>query len=163
MNGAVLGQTNTWHITFFASLLLWIMILGLVVMWIVDGRIKKQHAMHAFTSMLLAWVLTEIIKSIVPSIRPFHINGNTPLTLTIHNDSTFPSSHSAIAFAIALSVWLRDRRLGFCFMVTAFIVAIGRVWSNVHFVIDVIVGGMLGVSSALLMEKINLGRLLKQN
>lgn len=135
---------------------------GVVAMWVIDGRIKKQHALHAFSSMVLAWILVEIIKSFVPSIRPFRINGGIPLTLTIHNDSAFPSAHAALAFAIAASVWLRDRRLGLSFVIAAVLVALGRVWSNVHFVIDILVGGMIGVSSALLMEKINLGKLLKK-
>jgi len=115
-----------------ASFLIWIMFAGLLVLWLIDGRIKKEQALHAFLSALIAWVIAEMLKNLIPSVRPFKIYGNTPLTFTIPTDNSFPSSHAAATFAMAASIWLHDRRLGMVFVIGAILTCAGRVLASVH-------------------------------
>src|SRR3990172_133041 len=126
MNEALLVDKGAWIVTFMASFLIWIMFAGLLVLWLIDGRIKKEQALHAFLSALIAWVIAEMLKNLIPSIRPFKIYGNTPLTFTIPTDNSFHSSHAAATFAIATSVWLHDRRLGMIFVMGAILTCAGR-------------------------------------
>jgi undecaprenyl-diphosphatase len=147
-------------ITFLASFLIWLMFTGIAILWIIDGRIKKEQALHAFFACFLAWAITQMIKELFPSIRPFHTNGNAPLTLTIPLDSAFPSGHTAVAFAMATSLWAHDKKLGAVFMTLALLVGIGRVLGNVHYNFDIMGGIIVGVMTAVATEKLHLHKMV---
>src|SRR3989344_4310814 len=96
-------------VTFLASFLIWIMFFGILVLWLIDGRIKKEVALHAIIAAVFAWGFAEMIKYLFPTIRPFSQNGLTPLTLTVPIGGAFPSGHTAAAFALAVSVFLHKK------------------------------------------------------
>ena len=146
--------------TFFASLLIWVMIGGLVLLWVIDGRVKKEEALHAAFSSISAWIISKMVKDIFPVSRPFVSNGDAVSTVTIPQDGAFPSSHTAIAFAIATTIWLHNRRLGFWFFLAAVLTGLGRVLANVHFPTDVIGGAVLGVVTALIFDKLHVFKLV---
>lgn len=142
-------------ITFLASFLIWFLFLGLAVLWLINGKIKQEQAMHAFYAALTSWAASTMLKSLIPTSRPFMTNGETPLTLTIPIDGSFPSAHTAIAFAIAMSVYLHNKRYGILFIVIATLVALGRVLSNVHYPLDVFAGVLIGVAVSFILEKLH--------
>jgi PAP2 superfamily. len=162
MNPEVLSSQSNYFVTFIASFLLWVMFAGLVYLWIIDGTVKKEVVLHAILASVIAWVIVTILKSTFPMVRPFQIDGRPPLTITVPTGSTFPSSHSAVAFAIAMSVWLHKKKMGIVFILLAILVAFGRVASNVHWSIDVVVGGCVGVLTAYGLERLHLFGLLKK-
>jgi undecaprenyl-diphosphatase len=160
---AVLGWTNaSLVVTFLASFLVWAMFLGLAILWFIDGRIKKAQALHAFFASLISWTTAQMIKSIVPSIRPFLLNGENPMTITVPSDAAFPSGHAALAFGLAVTIYLHNKKLGIIYILGAILVAIGRVWANVHYPIDVLGGAVLGVAVSLAIEKLHPYSLLKK-
>lgn len=160
INPAVLSSSDSIFITFVASLLIWVLFIGLAILWVIDGKARKEQAFHAFLSCTFAWVVTEMIKYFFPTLRPFQISGALPLTLTIPFDASFPSSHSAVAFSLALSIFLHDKKTGVIFLVGAFLVAWGRVYSNVHTFYDVLVGGLVGIATSYLVGKLHVFKLL---
>lgn len=160
MNPNVLSSESSIFVTFIASFLIWFMFGGLVFLWIIDGRVKKELVLHAVLATLISWVAAQMFKSLLPISRPFEVNGLIPLTITIPASNSFPSSHSAVAFAAAVSIWLHNKKLGQKFIVLAFLVALGRVMSNVHSVLDVTAGGLLGAGCAYIIGKLHLYKLL---
>lgn len=148
-------------ITFLASFLVWLMFGALLVLWVIDGKFKKEQVLHAILAMIVALTISGIFKILIPSIRPFESNGKPPLTITIPRDSAFPSNHTAIAFSMAVSIWLHKKRFGLAFLVGAFLVGLGRILANVHFSLDVLGGALIGVLSAYLVYKIHLHSLVK--
>lgn len=136
------------------------MFAGLVVLWFVDGKIKKEQAFHALVSTLIAWSIADMIKNLFPIVRPFELTGIIPLTATIPLDGSFPSGHSAASWAMATTVWLHDKRIGYLFFLEAFGVSLGRVLSGVHYPIDVIVGIIIGFSVSYLFERLHLYKIL---
>lgn len=160
VNPSVLAGESSIFVTFIASFLIWIMFGGFVFLWIIDGRVKKELALHALVATLISWVAVQMIKGLLPIARPFEINSLLPLTITIPNSSSFPSAHSAVAFAGAISIWLHNKRLGEKFIVLAIFVALGRVLSHVHSILDVVIGGSLGVLSSYFIGKLHLYKLL---
>jgi undecaprenyl-diphosphatase len=155
MNGHIFSDLESLIIAFLASILILIMFAGLLVVWLIDGKIKKEQALHAFISSIVAWTITQMIKSFIPVARPYQVNDLKPLTLTfsqVSNDSSFPSSHAAVAFSIAVTVWLHDKRTGTIFLIMAIGVAIGRVLANVHFSVDVLVGALFGILVGLAID-----------
>ena len=161
MNPAVLSSSTSIVIAFLASIFIYIMFLGLLVLWLVDGRIKKEQVLHALMAIGLVWIITEVIKSLFPIPRPFLTNGFPPLTFTIPQDHSFPSFHAAAAFALATSIWLHEKRIGLWFIVFAVIVAWGRILGNVHYLGDVLVGALIGIITANVIERLHLGKLVK--
>ena len=64
--------------------------------------------------------------------------------------SSFPSSHTYIAFAIATSIFLYGhRKLGTFLFVMAILVAISRIGVGLHYPSDIIGGAMLGIFSGI--------------
>lgn len=161
MNPAVLSSQSNLFATFLASILIWLLFGGLILLWIIDGKVKKEEALHALLATLIAWTFTEMIKQFFPTLRPFQMNGHPPLTITVPGDSAFPSGHSAAAFALAVSVWLHDRKIGSAFILGAALVGIGRVMGNVHSYLDIFGGIFIGTITALVLERLHVNRLLK--
>lgn len=144
MNEIILGPTLNWLVTFIASFLIWIMIFGFLINYAVKKKIKKEVVVRVILSTFFAWLLSELIKKIIPTIRPFKLNGYPPLTITIPSGNSFPSSHTASAFALAVSIILYNPELGFAFLLGALTVAAGRIFANVHFLVDILGGIVLG-------------------
>lgn len=162
MNPAVLSSETSIVVTFFASFLIWLMFAGLVFMWIIDGRVKREQALHALTSSLIAWLVAFMLKSLLPTQRPYVLSGELPLTLTLPSDnSSFPSAHAAVAFALATSVWSHNKRLGVRFLIMATLVGLGRILSNVHFLTDVWAGTGIGIFTAYITKRLHTYKLLK--
>lgn len=149
-------------ITFIASFLIWIMFAGLLVLWVIDGRIKKEQVLHALFSAFVGWLITELIKSLINTRRPFITNGGEPITITTPEDEAFPSGHSTAAFAVAVSIWLHDKKIGAIYMFSAFLVALGRILANVHYPLDTIVGALIGTLTSVTFDKVHLFSLLKK-
>lgn len=160
MNKALFVPSLEWIVTFVASFLIWFMFFGLFFLWLKKGRIKKELVLHTLFACLIAWSFSEMIKALIPSIRPFRINGYPPLTFTIPIGHSFPSGHAAVAFALALSLWLHDRKLGEIYILGALAVGLGRIMANVHSLLDVFGGAFLGVGVAYLIEKLHLYSLI---
>jgi undecaprenyl-diphosphatase len=162
MNPDVLSSQSNFIVAVMADVVIWMMFLGLLLLWLIDGLIKKEQALHAFISALFTWTVTQMIKSFYPSLRPFEVNGISPMTLSVPLDGSFPSTHTAVAFALAFAVYLHNRKTGIIFLLGAIIVALGRVLSNVHFAVDIAAGAIIGVAIAYLLEKMHVTKLLKK-
>ena len=148
-------------VTFLASYLIWFMFAGIFMLWAIDGRIKKEQAIHAFFATVLVYVICEMFKNFFPTLRPFQTNGFPPLTLTIPKDGGFPSVHAAVSAAIAVSVWLHNKKIGLGFIVMAILVSLGRILSNVHGIWDVTFGIFLGFMTSFILEKLHFTKLVK--
>lgn len=129
-------------ITFLASFLVWFM--AAAALFLARGSLLAG---------IIAWSLSQFIKWFHHTPRPFEINGHTPLTLFANSDGSFPSGHTALAFALATSVLLHRRNLGLIFIAAAMLVGVGRVLSNVHYPIDILAGAAIGITTALLLHQ----------
>lgn len=147
---------------FLASLLIWIMFAGVFALWIFDGRIKREVALRALMTSIIAWIAVQMVKNLFPTMRPFETNGNSTMVVWNPISNSFPSTHTAVAFGIAMAIWLHDKKLGSVFMVTAFLVGAARVAANVHYPLDIAGGAVLGVLVAYLVERLHPSKLLKK-
>ncbi len=149
-------------VTFLASILIWLMFFGLIVLWVIDGKIKKETVLHAIFSCILAYATTEFIKSVFPTLRPFEFNGALPLTLTTPSDGAFPSSHSAVGFALAVTILKHDKKVGILYLVMAGLVGVARIMAHVHYPIDIMAGALIGVLISRLTSGKHFARLLNR-
>ena len=132
-------------ITFTASFLIWVMVLAVFVFLVESRRKKIREVLTILISPVAAAALSWLVKAFFPyASRPFQINGFPPLTLTMPFNASFPSDHAAVAFALAISVFLYNKKLGLVFLASALLVGVARVLSNVHYPVDILGGALLG-------------------
>ena len=149
-------------IIFFATILIWILFLGLIVLWFIDGKIKKEQVAHALFAVTLTFVVITFIKYFFPTLRPYMQNGREIDVLITPIDSSFPSQHTAFAFSLAITIFLHDRKIGLIYLVCALLIGIARVIANVHYPIDILGGALLGTLVAIVVEKTHLFKFLSK-
>lgn len=149
-------------VTFTASILIWLMFFGLIVLWVIDGKIKKETVIHAVFSCFVAWSISELIKYGFPTLRPFQVQNLIPLTTTIPGDGAFPSSHTAVAFALSVTILKHDKKVGILYLIMAGLVGIARILAHVHYPIDIIAGAFLGTFISRLTSGKHFVRLLNR-
>lgn len=97
-------------------------------------------------SALLAFALTSGIAAFVGRIRPYlAIKGVVAIVPPNIQSGSFPSSHTAISFAIAASIFSVHQGWGTAAFVIAFFVAFGRVAAGMHYPSDVLGGIAIGL------------------
>jgi undecaprenyl-diphosphatase len=148
-------------LVFFATFLIWFLYAGLIVLWFADGKIKKEQVMHALLASLIAWLITLLIKHFFPTIRPFVRNGGEVDVLFRPTDGAFPSAHAALAFGLAVTIFMHDRKVGWFYLVGALVIGIARVLANVHYPVDILGGALIGTLVAVVIEKAHVFKLLK--
>jgi undecaprenyl-diphosphatase len=147
-------------VLFLATFFLWFLFLGLGVLWVIDGRIKKEQVIHALFACLFAWVIAYLIKEFFPTLRPYVLNGNDVGVLIPPTDGAFPSQHTVLAFAVAVTVFMHDRKVGWFFLFSALLIGGARVIANVHYPVDIIGGAFLGTIVAVMVEKTHFAKLI---
>ncbi len=143
-------------IEFLASILLWLMFFGAFILWIIDGAKKKEAALHALMASIVTWLFSLMIKNLFPTVRPFMVSGAEAMTLFVPKDGSFPSQHTAVAFALAVTIWMHNKKIGIVFLLFAFLVGLGRVLAHVHYPLDIVGGLVLGTVTAFMVEKIHI-------
>ncbi len=113
---------------------------------------KRVNALLcSLLAMGLAGLMDFLITIIWSRPRPFisHHDLMTPVTKGLAVDiSSFPSGHTYIVFAIAISIYLYGhRRLGVGLFLLAVLVAIARIGTGVHYPSDVVAGVLLGLAA----------------
>lgn len=118
-------------------------------------RKKWKPALAAlFVSTAGAYLINACIGFLYFRSRPFV---DHPVIQIIHKsagDKSFPSDHTAIAFAIAMTFFFFDKRLGICALVLAMCIGIGRIGVGVHYPLDVFGGMIVGVCSAFAVHRL---------
>lgn len=132
------------------------MFLGLIILWVIDGRIKKELVIHAIIASALGWAIAFMLKDLFHTTRPFIENGAKALVFWLPQaNGAFPSSHAAAAFALSFTIWLHNKKIGALYLVAAVIVGVARVLANVHYPLDIVGGAIIGIMIAFMVEKIH--------
>ena len=125
----------------------------LAVAFIARGRFASVKARHgvvaAGLSALLALAVAHLISGLWDRPRPYEALGHVHLFVAPSGDPSFPSDHATAAFAIAVALLLRNRRVGWIALAMATVVSISRIAVGVHYPSDVLGGAMIGCLAAL--------------
>ncbi len=95
-------------------------------------------------SISLVGVVVQLIKTNIPFPRPSQILDGVTSLSSYGNYDSFPSMHSALAFAVAVFIYQYSKKAGLIALALAILVALSRVFVGVHFPIDVLVGAFIG-------------------
>ncbi len=116
--------------------------------YVTPSRRLERAGLYLFGAIVCAGFWTHTLKTLVgrPRPRAFDVHGlwwpHGP-AFPNHYDS-FPSGHAMVVFALVpllAALWPRGRT---AFLVSAALIAAGRVYGGDHFPTDVLAGGLIG-------------------
>ena len=127
--------------------------IGMIVVYFLYFR-KKKEAMTLLYAFLISGITVQIIKNLVNAPRPrlFFEQGQYMFFLdgvSLSNNSSFPSGHTATAFAIAtiMILFLKNKKWQMPILLAAALVGYSRIYLAQHFLIDVLIGAIIGTIS----------------
>ncbi|MDO8489917.1 MAG: phosphatase PAP2 family protein [bacterium] len=115
------------------------------------GRRWLATLVHCGVSAACALTTNLLISLIVFRMRPY-VDHQANLLIRGIDTKSFPSDHTAAAFAIALSIFFVNRTAGIIAFAVAFLIGISRVFVGVHYPLDVLGGIVTGCASAFIMQ-----------
>src|SRR6202521_6171196 len=130
---------------------LWFAIAALIA--ILGGRRGRHSAFRGVLSIAITSPLVNLpLKSLARRRRPTMRRGDRPLSVSLPGSFSFPSGHSASAFAFATGGALEEPRLLGPILPLAAGVAYSRVHLRVHYPLDVLAGITIGTAMGLASE-----------
>jgi undecaprenyl-diphosphatase len=127
---------------------IWLAIAG--GMAVVGGPRGRRAALHGVASIGVASAVVNLgAKRLFPRRRPDRPTHGVPVVrhVSMPESTSFPSGHSASAFAFAEGVAVTAPAVGSALRLLAAAVAYSRVHTGVHYPGDVLVGSLIGMAS----------------
>jgi undecaprenyl-diphosphatase len=120
----------------------------MALLWLLGNAFWKPWALVMLVSILVLAVLVMAIKFTIRRQRPVGEWGQWYRSTDPHS---FPSGHAARAFMIAtLAVGMGPAWLAIVLCIWAPLVALARVAMGVHYLSDIVAGGILGILAGVL-------------
>lgn len=139
-----------WCAVFFGEFALWILGVSFFLFW-------HLRAARAWAGALGGGICALIVNAVLGIVffrpRPFITFELVPFVQSMPDSKSFPSDHTALAFACATSIYAADRQMGKIAYAIAALVGMGRVLSGVHYPFDVVVGAFIGSICAWYIQK----------
>jgi undecaprenyl-diphosphatase len=118
-------------------------------------REKSQRAaILSGISVLMALGIGQVIGWIVNRPRPYFFATHVLIGRTV--DSSFPSDHATLAFALAMLLWYYHKNLSLSLLALAVLLSFARVYVGAHYPTDVLGGAILGSVVGLVVGKLSL-------
>lgn len=116
-----------------------------------------QKMLYLFSVVAISGILADIVKIIVARVRPdmlFESNLYGFVWFKIGSEfNSFPSGHSATAFALCVGLIFLYPRYKYLYIFIAILVVMSRVILNFHYLSDTLVGALLGGVTALVIYR----------
>jgi undecaprenyl-diphosphatase len=132
----------------FVLLSAWCVKGPLLVMLGLGADLRSRRLPLAGVAAAVAFVATSLVvaplKELFGRARPPENEPGLGSVVALPESASFPSGHSATAFAAATAIAIVSPRLRPVVLVLAAAVALSRVYLRVHFPLDVVAGALLG-------------------
>ncbi len=144
---------------FFTSLgnrgVLWI---ALGVLLLIFSKHRKAGIMVLGALGLNGIVCNLILKPLFARTRPFDINTAIQLLIPEPSDYSFPSGHTAAAFAVVAALYMAKEKHWYVAVVPACLMTFTRLYLYVHYPTDIlgglVIGAACGVAAGLVIERV---------
>jgi undecaprenyl-diphosphatase len=117
--------------------------LALVGLWLTWRPTNQRAAFLAGISALVALGIGQLIGVAFPRPRPY-LTHQANLLISRTADTSFPSDHATLGFAVTVLVWRYNRRAGTALLLLALVLAFARIFVGAHYPSDVLGGAVLG-------------------
>jgi undecaprenyl-diphosphatase len=112
-------------------------VIGATFLFTRPKRIQKSMAICGAIIGSVSYGISRIASLLYYDPRPFVMGHFTPL-ITHAADNGFPSDHTLLVAALAMTLWFYDKRLSWWVWLVAILVGLARVVSGVHYLTDII-------------------------
>jgi undecaprenyl-diphosphatase len=140
---------------FFAKYLPYLLVLGFFVLIFRQAGWRSRLFLFiegALATILSRGLLTEIIRFFYHHPRPFEVSNFMPLITQTEIGNSFPSGHATFYFALAIVVFLWNRRWGMWYFILTIVMGFARIFVGAHWPLDVLGGAIIGILSGLLIH-----------
>ena len=139
---------------FFTSLgdngIIWIILLIVLL----SGKKTRNKGVVLLITVITVFILTNYLKEEYHRVRPYEYMNFIPKVKT-SGTSSFPSAHSAVAFAVFGVYYFYNLRYKYVIGVIALIIAVSRFYLEVHYLSDVLAGIALGLTVSYILFHVN--------
>lgn len=108
-----------------------------------NWQYKAVELICVFGTIFFAWILGFIIKNITRIPRPF-VSLEGVNQLIEKTGFSFPSGHATLFSALAVVIYLFNKKIGIVFGIGAVLIGLSRIVVGVHYPVDILAGIMLG-------------------
>lgn len=129
----------------------YVFMLVLIVMWFKNDSYKKVSG-HVVTSIVVTMFINTLIKLFYFRPRPF-MRHRVGILIPSKMDSSFPSKHTLLVFAISTSIFFYNRVLGFILGLLSVLTGFSRVWVGHHYPSDIFGSALIGTLISILLDK----------
>lgn len=136
---------------FFSKKIRFVYIIVLIFMWFRNDYYRKV-SLNAVMSSGITLLLHALIKFFYFKPRPF-VKHRVGILIPSKLDSSFPSKHTLLAFAVSTSIFLYDRVLGSIMWVLSVLTGFSRIWVGHHFPSDIIGSAIMATMTSMVVGK----------
>lgn len=151
LRSELLNDLVVWFTSLGNGGLIWIFI---VLAFIISEYTRKE-GIYCALSLIMCFVLVNLfLKNAVARIRPYDAFEEIRCLIGPLSDYSFPSGHTASAFAASVPVFnLINKVTGSGMLVLATLMGLSRIYICVHYPSDVICGAIVGTLCGLIVTK----------
>lgn len=124
--------------------MIWII---LAVVLLLIPKTRKTGIVVAIALILDLILCNGLLKNLVARTRPYDIQTTVQILIRKPADYSFPSGHTAAAFAATMGLYFakdRDKRLWIPALVLSVLIAFSRMYFYVHYPTDILGGAVIG-------------------
>jgi undecaprenyl-diphosphatase len=130
----------------------YVFIFVLVFMWFRNNSYKKVSC-NAVISVGVTLFINTLIKLFYFKPRPF-VKRRVGILIPSKRDSSFPSKHTLLAFAMSTSIFLYYRFLGSIMWLLSVLTGFSRIWVGHHYPSDIIGSACIATITSIMVDKI---------
>ncbi|MGR3765728.1 undecaprenyl-diphosphatase [Rossellomorea sp. NS-SX7] len=140
-----------WLMIFLSKKVRYVFIFVLIFMWFRNGMYRKM-VWNALKSSGVSLILHTLIKLFYFKPRPF-VARRVGILIPSKMDSSFPSKHTMLAFAVSTSIFLYDRAYGSMMWLLSMLTGYSRIWLGHHYPSDIIGSAFIATASSIVVGK----------
>jgi len=129
-----------------------IIILSIAYIWIKNRDRTRDIILYGIYAVIIGLVINYIIGLVYFHPRPFMIPLGT-LLFQYPAETSFPSDHATLMFSLAIMlIYFKETRIaGLIFLILGFIGGLARIFSGIHFPLDIFGSLLVSIISTILI------------
>src|SRR3989344_767268 len=141
-----------WFMIFAADKMGYFLIVSIFVLFWKRSYFKRLILVSFGSAIIARFVFVGLMRYFLYSPRPFLVLDNVNQLMNHEIESSFPSGHATFYFAMAMGVYLYNKKAGWFYFILVGFLGFARVFVSVHWPLDILGGAILGVGTAILFK-----------